>query len=294
MADLYAAANQDSGVSSYISAASPAPSTGFGHGLGVRLTPPPTHTHLNTCMDARIIHKANRVGIHSCLCVLRVLWLLLRSLMATTEKTQVTEDGRASPLLMSQSKCWLPTDGTTWLASHRLYRALLAPCGSTHRLNIFLNPELCFAVLISLQHNVPVSPLLSSCSLKTRSSPSVIHYFLLKLRKLQKKKKKNLWGNICHLWQRHRGLFWVFLLLFYFNVICRFIMKSFKAVTDVNGERKSRARWVFVWKPFLTKEEQIQQGPFLTRARKHGRKTKMYILVVFKNKTFVILLLILT
>ncbi|KAK7163957.1 hypothetical protein R3I94_002625 [Phoxinus phoxinus] len=33
MADLYAAANQDS-VSSYISAASPAPSTGFGHGLG--------------------------------------------------------------------------------------------------------------------------------------------------------------------------------------------------------------------------------------------------------------------
>lgn len=36
MADLYAAANQDSGVSSYISAASPAPSTGFGPGLGVR------------------------------------------------------------------------------------------------------------------------------------------------------------------------------------------------------------------------------------------------------------------
>ncbi|XP_073696232.1 RNA-binding protein Musashi homolog 1 [Garra rufa] len=34
MADLYAAASQDSAVSSYISAASPAPSTGFGHGLG--------------------------------------------------------------------------------------------------------------------------------------------------------------------------------------------------------------------------------------------------------------------
>uniref|UniRef100_A0A8C5DQY2 RNA-binding protein Musashi homolog 1-like n=1 Tax=Gouania willdenowi TaxID=441366 RepID=A0A8C5DQY2_GOUWI len=33
MADLYAAASQDS-VSGYISAASPAPSTGFGHGLG--------------------------------------------------------------------------------------------------------------------------------------------------------------------------------------------------------------------------------------------------------------------
>eukprot|EP00062_Callorhinchus_milii_P023948 gi/632983337/ref/XP_007908597.1/ PREDICTED: RNA-binding protein Musashi homolog 1 [Callorhinchus milii] len=34
MADLYGTANQDSGVSSYISAASPAPSTGFGHSLG--------------------------------------------------------------------------------------------------------------------------------------------------------------------------------------------------------------------------------------------------------------------
>uniref|UniRef100_A0A671P3U8 RNA-binding protein Musashi homolog 1 n=1 Tax=Sinocyclocheilus anshuiensis TaxID=1608454 RepID=A0A671P3U8_9TELE len=34
MAELYAAANQDSGISGYISAASPAPSTGFGHGLG--------------------------------------------------------------------------------------------------------------------------------------------------------------------------------------------------------------------------------------------------------------------
>ncbi|XP_034441690.1 RNA-binding protein Musashi homolog 1-like isoform X2 [Hippoglossus hippoglossus] len=34
MADLYAAANQDSGVASYMSAASPAPSSAFGHGLG--------------------------------------------------------------------------------------------------------------------------------------------------------------------------------------------------------------------------------------------------------------------
>ncbi|KAF7486548.1 hypothetical protein GHT09_001376 [Marmota monax] len=45
MAELYGAANQDSGVSSYISAASPAPSTGFGHSLGVsgqaRRPPPP-------------------------------------------------------------------------------------------------------------------------------------------------------------------------------------------------------------------------------------------------------------
>uniref|UniRef100_A0A674D776 Musashi RNA binding protein 1b n=1 Tax=Salmo trutta TaxID=8032 RepID=A0A674D776_SALTR len=36
MADLYAAANQESAVSSYLSAASPSPSTGFGHSLGVR------------------------------------------------------------------------------------------------------------------------------------------------------------------------------------------------------------------------------------------------------------------
>ncbi|XP_029427125.1 RNA-binding protein Musashi homolog 1 [Rhinatrema bivittatum] len=34
MAELYGAASQDSAVSSYISAASPAPSTGFGHSLG--------------------------------------------------------------------------------------------------------------------------------------------------------------------------------------------------------------------------------------------------------------------
>lgn len=37
MADLYAAANQDSGVSGYISAASPAPSAGFTHGLAAPL-----------------------------------------------------------------------------------------------------------------------------------------------------------------------------------------------------------------------------------------------------------------
>lgn len=45
MAELYGAANQDSGVSSYISAASPAPSTGFGHSLGVsgQAWQPPPH-----------------------------------------------------------------------------------------------------------------------------------------------------------------------------------------------------------------------------------------------------------
>ncbi len=35
MADLYGTANQDATLSSYISAASPAPSTGFSHSLGV-------------------------------------------------------------------------------------------------------------------------------------------------------------------------------------------------------------------------------------------------------------------
>uniref|UniRef100_A0A8I3WR59 RRM domain-containing protein n=2 Tax=Callithrix jacchus TaxID=9483 RepID=A0A8I3WR59_CALJA len=48
MAELYGAANQDSGVSSYISAASPAPSTGFGHSLGVSGQagwPPPHPPH---------------------------------------------------------------------------------------------------------------------------------------------------------------------------------------------------------------------------------------------------------
>eukprot|EP00063_Salmo_salar_P052401 XP_014027236.1 PREDICTED: RNA-binding protein Musashi homolog 1 isoform X10 [Salmo salar] len=39
MADLYTAANQESAVSSYLSAASPSPSTGFGHSLGVRHSP---------------------------------------------------------------------------------------------------------------------------------------------------------------------------------------------------------------------------------------------------------------
>lgn len=39
MADLYGAASQESAVSSYLSAASPAPSTGFGHSLGVRHSP---------------------------------------------------------------------------------------------------------------------------------------------------------------------------------------------------------------------------------------------------------------
>ncbi|XP_028314055.1 RNA-binding protein Musashi homolog 1b isoform X2 [Gouania willdenowi] len=39
MADLYATATQESAVSSYLSAASPAPSTGFSHSLGWMLTP---------------------------------------------------------------------------------------------------------------------------------------------------------------------------------------------------------------------------------------------------------------
>ncbi|KAJ7994108.1 hypothetical protein DPEC_G00262500 [Dallia pectoralis] len=39
MADLYAAASQESAVSSYLSAASPSPSAGFSHSLGVRHSP---------------------------------------------------------------------------------------------------------------------------------------------------------------------------------------------------------------------------------------------------------------
>lgn len=72
-------------------------------------------------------------------------------------------------------------------------------------------------------------------------------------------------------------------------------MKSWNAVTDVNGASGRR-----VWKAFLTKEEQIQQHffflnkPSITETRKKTKQTKMYILVVFKNKIFVILLLILT
>lgn len=56
MAELYGAANQDSGVSSYISAASPAPSTGFGHSLGVSGQaggPPPHPLHAGRCLKLR-------------------------------------------------------------------------------------------------------------------------------------------------------------------------------------------------------------------------------------------------
>lgn len=78
MADLYAAANQDSGVSSYISAASPAPSTGFGHGLGVGQPPsdlshhPPPPPHM---LKSRLAaHLTSLVkSVFSPLFVLRVL-----------------------------------------------------------------------------------------------------------------------------------------------------------------------------------------------------------------------------
>lgn len=264
MADLYAAANQDSGVSSYISAASPAPSTGFGHGLGVGHT----RTYLTACMDAHIIQRANRKCVLSC--VLRVLWLLLRSLMATTETAQVTEDGRASPLLTSQSKCWLPTDGTNLIGRPQ------APPGSPGSLWLHPPTEYLFKswtlfCCTNLTSNItsPSSPFLSSCSLITRSPPSSIRYPLFLFwswdKKTAKNKKKSLRKHLSSLTKTQRTIlsfFLLLLLLFYFNVICRFIMKSFKAVTDVNRERKSRARWVFVRKPFLTKEEQTQQSPF--------------------------------
>lgn len=186
MADLYAAANQDSGVSSYISAASPAPSTGFGHGLGVGHT----RTYLTTCMDAHIIQRANRKCVFSC--VLRVLWLLLRSLMATTETAQVTEDGRASPLLTSQSKCWLPTDGTNLIGQPQ------APPGSPGSLWLHPPTEYLFKswtlfCCTNLTSNItsPSSPFLSSCSLITRSPPSSIRYPLFLFWSWDKKTAKN-------------------------------------------------------------------------------------------------------
>ncbi|XP_051269972.1 RNA-binding protein Musashi homolog 1 isoform X1 [Dicentrarchus labrax] len=58
MAELYAAANQDSGVSSYISAASPAPSTGFGHGLGK------AYPLLSVCPQGPLIATAFTNGYH--------------------------------------------------------------------------------------------------------------------------------------------------------------------------------------------------------------------------------------
>lgn len=73
MADLYAAANQDSGVSSYISAASPAPSTGFSHGIGVghRLPSSPTNSLRLTCMHecTRVLTKLLEVYSSLPLCV---------------------------------------------------------------------------------------------------------------------------------------------------------------------------------------------------------------------------------
>lgn len=157
----------------------------------------------------------------------------------------------------------------TWLARYRLYRALPAPCGSTHRLNIFLNPELCFAVLISLQHNVPLSPLLSSCSLITRSPLPTLCYplfsFEAEKRKLQKKqnkknhkknkhKKKQLWGNICHLWQRNRGLFWVFFfIIILFQCDMLFHHEILQSCYRREQSEKRRASWVFVWKTIFNK-----------------------------------------
>ena len=188
--------------------------------------------------------------------------------MATTETAQVTEDGRVSPLLMSQSKCWLPTDGTNLIGWPQ------APPGSPGSLWLHPPTEYLFKswtlfCCTNLTSNITSlsSPFLS-CSLITRSPPppSVILYFSFEAetRKLRKRKKKSLRKHLSSLTKTQRTILsWFFLLLlFYFNVICRFIMKSFKAVTDVNRERKSRARWVFVRKPFLTKEEQTQQSPF--------------------------------
>lgn len=65
IAELYGAANQDSGVSSYISAASPAPSTGFGHSLGVSgqaRWPPPHPLHSGRCLKLGVGEALSVVG----------------------------------------------------------------------------------------------------------------------------------------------------------------------------------------------------------------------------------------
>lgn len=63
--------------------------------------------------------------------------------------------------------------------------------------------------------------------------------------------------------------------------MCHFIMKSFKAVTDVVKTNK-----ICEVGAFLTKEEQTQQKSFFTLqlSLKTEEEEKMYILVVFKNK----------
>lgn len=74
MADLYAAANQDSGVSSYISAASPAPSTGFGHSLGVGPYPSAaiSHTHIDVNAHVHVSLKKLTGSECSSVCILCV------------------------------------------------------------------------------------------------------------------------------------------------------------------------------------------------------------------------------
>lgn len=59
-------------------------------------------------------------------------------------------------------------------------------------------------------------------------------------------------------------------------------------------EKKTREMGcLYKKKTFLAKEEQIQQSPFLLSCDRNIEKhKKMYILVVFKNKTFVILLIL--
>lgn len=154
MAELYAAANQDSGVSSYISAASPAPSTGFGHSLGVGHHHP--HTDLSTCMDAGITQSWQKLNnVHP-----------QGPLIATafTNGYHWEDSGHwwlegfssaVEPIRILAAHWWRnligwPQDSLGFPGSLRLH-----PPTEYLFLKLLKN---CFAVLISLQHNVPVSP----------------------------------------------------------------------------------------------------------------------------------------
>lgn len=138
--------------------------------------------------------------------------------MATTETAQVTEDGRVSPLLMSQSKCWLPTDGTNLIGWPQ------APPGSPGSLWLHPPTEYLFKswtlfCCTNLTSNItsPSSPFLS-CSLITRSPPppSVILYFSFEAetRKLRKRKKKSLRKHLSSLTKTQRTILsWFFFII---------------------------------------------------------------------------------
>ena len=258
MADLYAAANQDSGVSSYISAASPAPSTGFGHGLGVGLPPRSlSHTHARRAdvtlvpCQGPLIATAFTNGYH---------WE--DSGQAWWERVSSADE----PIKMLGACWWRDVIGCPQ-----------APRGYPGSLALHPPTEYLF-----LKKNKQNSWTLFCCTNLTSSSlcfcPQVVWkfschlcypYFHLKPRKRKKNtkkkqpqknknKKKNPPGETVVLLDGNTADCLVFLKwFFYSNAIHQLTMKAWKAVTGVSG-----ANGRHVWKPFLTKEEQIQQSFF--------------------------------